>query len=89
MLLFAFGRPPTSVTDQVYYNVDGYGFTWYSEARAQFNPLSDTETDALRKALKRGPAGILSTEARIKDGPLLPFVKGPHPAMYKTISAQP
>ena len=77
------------MTDKVSYNVDGYGFTWYSEARAQFNPLSDAEHVALKKSVKLGPVGILNTEARINDGPLLTFVKGPHPAMYKTISAQP
>ena len=82
MLLFAFGRPPTSGTGKPFYNVDGYGFTWYSDARAKFNPVPDR----LKILAKPVPA---NSEARIKDGPLSPFVKGPQPAMYKTITAQP
>jgi len=86
-------RPPNAITKQIklesegqtYYNVDGYGFTWYSEARAQFNPLSG-EIDAL---IKQCPAGIIDAEARITGGPLLTFVTGPHPAIYKTTTAQP
>jgi hypothetical protein len=68
---------------QPFCNVDGYmyGFTWYSEMRAKYNPLPEADTAVWISSVKPSTAGILSGEAGAKDGPQL--------AIYKTIAAQP
>jgi hypothetical protein len=52
-------------------NADGFGVTWHTDARSNFNPFVPDNP-------------VFKT-----DGPLIPFVLGPHPAVYKTTIAKP
>lgn len=80
-------RPIHAITQQVqaqfqgewFLNADGFGISWHTEARGNFNPFEVEET---RTKIQTGPYTV-------NDGPLLPFVHGPHPAMYKTTIAKP
>ena len=71
-----------------FYNVDGYGFAWYSEARARHNPLPIAKAEAAA-SVEPIAVGIPDGEVGAEDGPLQTFVLGPHPAVYKTVVAQP
>ncbi|KAG6835629.1 hypothetical protein H0H93_016367 [Arthromyces matolae] len=66
-------------------NADGFGITWYTDARSQFNPYPLTVTANVDEEEQKKLIG----KPHIYDGPLLPFVRGPHPAMYKTTIAKP
>ncbi|KIM47095.1 hypothetical protein M413DRAFT_422785, partial [Hebeloma cylindrosporum] len=54
-------------------NADGFGVTWYTDARSQFNPLKD----------ESNPGEQAVGHNRMRN------IYGPHPAMYKTTIAQP
>jgi len=79
-------RPPNAIVNQIighfqgeqFVNADGFGITWYTDTRSKFNPLKDERS----QGDKQGPI-------RIQDGPLVPFVRGPRPAIYKTTIAKP
>jgi hypothetical protein len=78
MLLFAFERQLTSGS---VCSADGFGISWYTEARSQFNPLTDDkstldfETD--------------EDETMINDNLFLPYVIGPRPTIYNTTCTKP
>jgi len=72
----------TSGTGEQFVNADGFGITWHTDARSEFNPLKDEPSPGEQVVVQ---GGLL----RNYDGLSLPFVRGPHPAMYKTIIAKP
>jgi len=88
ILSSAFGRALTSETGESFINADGFGITWHTDERSNFNPL--IELEAMGKEVpERSFADTLDDIIRIYDGPLISYVRGPHPAMYKTTIAKP
>ena len=75
---FSLRRLLTSGTGEQFVNADGFGITWYTEARSEFNPLKNEPSPGEQVVGQGGLHGLS-----------LPFVRGPHPAMYKTIIAKP
>lgn len=63
-------------------SADGFGIAWYTDARSNFNPFPVQQESKLQTSEADRPLGKA-------DGPLRPFVFGPHPAIYKTTIAKP
>lgn len=80
---FAPRRLLTYRTGVQYANADGFGISWYTDARSDFNPfiIKDDRIPRVQVEVK--------DPVHIFDGPTLPFVYGPHPAIYKTVMARP
>jgi hypothetical protein len=100
LLSLAFERPLISKIGEPFLNADGFGITWHTDARSDFNPFpegtpsSDSIGGGQRSDLGTSddvsPSADPLTDPVYKtDGPLLPFVLGPHPAIYKTTIAKP
>jgi hypothetical protein len=95
MLSFAFERPLTSEIGTPFLNADGFGISWHTDERSNFNPTGKTSVAVGQQQSKSqtyeayGSSDPITDPARIYDGPFLDFVVGPHPAIYKTTIAKP
>jgi hypothetical protein len=89
MIPFALERPLTSEIGTPFLNADGFGISWHTDARSDFNPFSvlDKQKSTFQTFEANGPP--LTNPVFKTDGPLIPFVLGPHPAIYKTTIAKP
>ncbi|KAG6819998.1 hypothetical protein H0H93_006617 [Arthromyces matolae] len=70
---------------QEFVNADGFGITWYTESRSDFNPYSEIIPNLEVEEDNK----IDIEKLHISGGPIFPFVLGPYPAMYKTTIAKP
>jgi len=90
----AFERPLTSEIGP-FMSADGFGVAWYTDARSKFNPFLDQQKIELQTSEANPSKSQQKTKRQTpkapskSDGPLLPFVVGPHPAIYKTTIAKP
>ena len=81
----------TSEIGAPFLNADGFGISWHTDERGNFNPfpVSDQQQSGLQAPEAQQSPVPLPGRAIKTDGPLIPFVRGLHPAIYKTTIAKP